>query len=60
MNCSEGRLHSPHNSGLSYNSEKFLVEFSKINILRRKKIKLVVSTSIFPFLACQASFKQAF
>lgn len=34
----EGRLSSPHKSVLSYNSEKFLVEFAKINILRKNKI----------------------
>lgn len=38
-NWLEGRLNSPHNSVLSYNSAKFLVEFSKINILRKKKNK---------------------
>lgn len=57
-NWLEGRLNSPHNSVLSYNSAKFLVEFSKINILRKKKIKLIVFIPISPFLTCQESFKQ--
>lgn len=56
VNWLESRLNYPHNSVLSYNSEKFPVEFSKINILRRKKIKLIVFIPISPFLACRKVF----
>lgn len=38
-NWLEGGLNSPHNSVLSYSSEKFLVEFSKINIFKKEENK---------------------
>lgn len=54
----EGRLSSPHKSVLSYNSEKFLVEFAKINILRKNKITVFIP--IAPFLVCQEIFNKTY
>lgn len=59
-NWLEGRLNSPHNSVLSYNSAKFLVEFSKINILRKKKIKLTVFIPISPFSLARKVLNKAY
>lgn len=46
----EGRLSSLHKSVLSYNSEKFLVEFDKI----------IVFIPIAPFLICQEIFNKTY